>query len=111
MNHEQDVFVVDVVYALPKLQKILSVKVKPGTTAIEVLKQSNLVTFFPEIDLESVKLGVFSNLVKHDRVIEQGDRLEIYRPLIADPKDVRRRRAEKAVQEGRANKITGGKIK
>ncbi|MBM7074412.1 RnfH family protein [Shewanella sp. 202IG2-18] len=111
MNHDQNVFMVDVVYALPKQQKILQVKVNSGTTAIEVLKLSNLVTFFPEIDLESVKLGVFSNLVKHDRVIEPGDRLEVYRPLIADPKDVRRRRAEKAVQEGRANKVTGGKIK
>ena len=111
MNHDQDVFAVDVVYALPKQQKIISVKVKPGTTAIEVLKQSNMLVFFPDIDLETIKLGVFSNLVKHDRVIEQGDRLEVYRPLIADPKDVRRKRAEKAIQEGRANKITGSKIK
>ena len=111
MSHDQEIFNVDVVYALPQQQKIISVKVTSGTTAIEVLKQSNMLMYFPEIDLESVKLGVFSNLVKHDRVMEKGERLEVYRPLIADPKDVRRRRAEKAVQEGRANKITGSKIK
>ena len=111
MNHEQDVFMVDVVYALLQQQKIISVKVAPGTSAIEVLKSSNMLSYFPEIELESVKLGVFNNVIKHDKVIEQGDRLEIYRPLIADPKDVRRRRAEKAVEEGRANKITGSKIK
>ncbi|WP_133405994.1 RnfH family protein [Parashewanella tropica] len=111
MSHEVDHITVDVVYALPKQQKIISVTVSPETSAIEVLKQSGMQTFFPEIDYDEVKLGVFSNLIKPDRVMEAGERLEIYRPLIADPKDVRRRRAEKAVQEGRANKTTGGKIK
>ncbi len=110
MVNEADKFVVDVIYALPTQQKVISVSVHPGTSAIEIVRQSNIVNFFPEIDLETVKLGVFSNLIKHDQVIEPGQRIEIYRPLIADPKDVRRKRADKAKDEGRANKVTGGRV-
>ncbi|MCL1077082.1 RnfH family protein [Parashewanella spongiae] len=110
MSQTQQSYDVDVVYALPKQQKIISVTITSGTTAIEALKQSKMQQFFPEIDLEKVKLGVFNNLIKHDTELQAGDRLEVYRPLIADPKDVRRRRAEKAITEGRANKITGAKI-
>ncbi|WP_415776023.1 RnfH family protein [Shewanella oncorhynchi] len=109
MINETDKFVVDVVYALPTQQKVISVNVNPGTSAIEVVRLSNIVNFFPEIDLDTVKLGVFSNVIKHDQVILPGQRVEIYRPLIADPKDVRRRRADKAKDEGRANKVTGGR--
>lgn len=109
MTNETDKFAVDVIYALPQQQKVISVRVAPGTTAIEAVRLSNMVTFFPEIDLETVKLGVFSNLVKHDHELVVGQRVEIYRPLIADPKDVRRKRAEKAKDEGRANKVTGGR--
>ncbi|MGI2067217.1 RnfH family protein [Shewanella sp. MF08487] len=109
MTNETDKFVVDVVYALPTQQKVIPVHVTPGISAIEVVRLSNIVSFFPEIDLDTVKLGVFSNVVKHDQVILPGQRVEIYRPLIADPKDVRRRRADKAKDEGRANKVTGGR--
>ncbi|MGI2096298.1 RnfH family protein [Shewanella glacialipiscicola] len=109
MTNETDKFVVDVVYALPTQQKVIPVHVTPGTSAIEVVRLSNIVSFFPEIDLDTVKLGVFSNVVKHDQVILPGQRVEIYRPMIADPKDVRRRRADKAKDEGRANKVTGGR--
>jgi putative ubiquitin-RnfH superfamily antitoxin RatB of RatAB toxin-antitoxin module len=69
-----------------------------------------MVLFFPDINLEEVKLGVFSRQAKHDEVLVPGQRVEIYRPLIADPKDVRRKRAEKAKDEGRINKITGAKV-
>jgi len=110
VTNEADKFVVDVIYALPTQQKVISVSVLPGTSAIDIVCQSNMVSFFPEIDLETVKLGVFSNVVKHDQVILPGQRVEIYRPLIADPKDVRRRRADKAKDEGRANKVTGGRV-
>ncbi|MGE6452670.1 RnfH family protein [Shewanella baltica] len=109
MTNETDKFVVDVVYALPTQQKVISVNVNPGTSAIEVVRLSNIVSFFPEIDLDTVKLGVFSNVVKHVQEILPGQRVEIYRPLIADPKDVRRRRSDKAKDEGRANKVTGGR--
>lgn len=107
---EQDSFVVEVIYALPNQQKRISVTVEPGTTCIEAVKQSDMCRFFPDIDLEKVKLGIFSRAVKHDEVLLPGQRVEIYRPLIADPKDVRRKRAEKAKDEGRANKTTGGRV-
>ncbi|MGX9463315.1 RnfH family protein [Shewanella sp. A14] len=110
MTNETEKFSVDVIYALPEQQKIISVMVSPGTTFIEAVKQSNMMKFFPEINLEEVKLGVFSRQVKHDEVLVPGQRVEIYRPLIADPKDVRRKRAEKAKDEGRINKITGAKV-
>ncbi|MDO6619893.1 MULTISPECIES: RnfH family protein [unclassified Shewanella] len=110
MTNDVETFAVDVIYALPTQQKIISVNVLPGTTFIEAVKQSNIVSFFPEIDLAKVKLGVFSRQVKHDEVLVSGQRIEIYRPLIADPKDVRRKRAEKAKEEGRSNKITGAKV-
>lgn len=110
MNIEQESFAVEVIYALPTQQKRIQVKVAPGTTCIEAVKQSDMIYFFPDIDLDSVKLGIFSRLVKHDEVLVPGQRVEIYRPLIADPKDVRRKRAEKAKDEGRSNKITGAKL-
>lgn len=110
MASEQEKFSVDVIYALPIQQKVISVSVTPGTSFIEAVRQSNIQAFFPEIDLETVKLGTFSRQVKHDEEVEPGQRIEIYRPLIADPKEVRRKRAEKAAEEGRINKVTGAKI-
>ncbi|MCE9679207.1 RnfH family protein [Shewanella sp. AS1] len=107
---EQDNFAVEVIYALPHQQKRITVTVAPGTSCIEAVKQSDICRFFPEIDLETAKLGIFSRAVKHDEVLQPGQRVEIYRPLIADPKDVRRKRAEKAKEEGRANKTTGGRV-
>ncbi|MBE7215877.1 RnfH family protein [Shewanella benthica] len=110
MNIEQEHFAVEVIYALPTQQKRIQINVAPGTSCIEAVELSGMTTYFPEIDLETVKLGIFSRAVKHNEVLVPGQRVEIYRPLIADPKDVRRRRAEKAKEEGRINKITGGKI-
>jgi putative ubiquitin-RnfH superfamily antitoxin RatB of RatAB toxin-antitoxin module len=108
--NETEKFSVDVIYALPTQQKIISVMVSPGTTFIEAVKQSDMVRFYPDINLEEVKLGVFSRQAKYDEVLVAGQRVEIYRPLIADPKDIRRKRAEKAKDEGRINKITGAKV-
>ncbi|MBR9728270.1 RnfH family protein [Shewanella intestini] len=110
MSNDTDTFPIDVIYALPEQQKVISVRVAPGTTCIEAVTKSNIVAFFPEIDLTNVKLGIFSRQVKHHEVLVAGQRVEIYRPLIADPKDVRRKRAEKAKDEGRINKITGAKV-
>ncbi|WP_372870516.1 RnfH family protein [Shewanella sp.] len=110
MASDNEKFGVDVIYALPAKQKVVHVMITPGTTFIEAVRQSNIAGFFPEIDLDKVKLGSFSRLVKQGDEVMPGNRIEIYRPLIADPKDVRRQRAEKAKDEGRANKITGGKL-
>ncbi|MCG9729176.1 RnfH family protein [Shewanella sp. Isolate13] len=110
MSNEPTPFIVEVIYALPKQQKLIKVNVTPGATCIEAVKLSDMQLYFPEIDLDTVKLGIFSRLVKHDEVLQPGQRVEIYRPLIADPKDVRRKRAEKAKDEGRVNKKTGSKL-
>lgn len=109
MTNEAEKFVIDVVYALPTRQKVIQVKLAPGTSAIEAVRLSKMQSFFPEIDLATVKLGSFGNQIPHEHAMQPGQRVEIYRPLIADPKDVRRRRAEKAKDEGRANKVTGGR--
>ncbi|MCL4120022.1 UNVERIFIED_CONTAM: hypothetical protein GTU68_061574 [Idotea baltica] len=84
---------VEVAYALPNRQQLTELKVPRGTTAFEAVQQSGIVEQFPEIDLVSVKMGLKA---PKEHVLEAMDRVEIYRPLIIDPKEVRKRRAEKA---------------
>lgn len=90
--------VVEVAYALPHKQKILSVTVPEGTTAWEAVQQSGIEQHFPELDLTGVSLGIFGKALPRpaERVLLSGERVEIYRPLIADPKEVRKQRAAKA---------------
>lgn len=94
---------VEVAYALPEKQKIISLQVKPGTTALQAARLSNIDKAFPEIDFETVKMGIFGQALgtkglkkAHEHELLEGDRVEIYRPLISDPKEARRRRAAKA---------------
>lgn len=93
---EGDLIAVEVAYALPQVQRQLSVDVAPGSTLREAIVESGILDEFPEIDLESQRVGVFGKLGKPDDAVRPGDRIEIYRPLIADPKEVRRQRAAKA---------------
>jgi uncharacterized protein len=86
---------IEVAYAKPDMQTIISLDVKPGTTLIEAIKLSGILEQFPEIDLAQNKFGIFSKASSADTVLREKDRVEIYRPLIADPKDSRRKRAEK----------------
>lgn len=83
--------VVQVVYALPDRQSIVIVAFDPGLTAGRAVELSGLVERFPEIRRHSVTLGVFGERVAADRVLHAGDRVEICRPLQADPRDMRRR--------------------
>jgi len=92
---DQKTINVEVAYALPEKQAILPLQVKPGTTLLEAIRLSGILEQFPEIDLEQAKFGIFSKLSPADTVLRDKDRVEIYRPLIADPKESRRRRAEK----------------
>ena len=101
---------VDVVYALPDVQKVINIEISPETTVLEAIKQSSIVDYFPEIDPDRAKAGVYNRAVKLADTLRDGDRIEIYRPLIADPKTARLRRAEKAKEEGRADKVTGGRL-
>ena len=100
-----ELITVEVAYALPHRQQLLALKVAPGTTAYEAVRQSGIVQQFPEIDLENVKMGIFGQALgtkglnpPKTYVLEAGDRVEIYRPLTVDPKEIRNRRAAKAGQ-------------
>lgn len=101
---------IEVAYALPTKQRIVDVAIHENATVEEAINASNITEQFPEIDLKSTKVGIWSRVVKLRDTLIDGDRIEIYRPLIADPKEIRKRRAEKAKEEGRADKITGGKV-
>lgn len=101
MNNE---ILVEVAYALPSQQLILELMVPEGTTAEQAVQQSGIMAKFPDIDLAQNKLGIFGKLIKADTVLRERDRVEIYRSLIADPKEVRRQRAA----EGKVMKKGGG---
>ncbi|WP_153110115.1 RnfH family protein [Propionivibrio limicola] len=102
-----DLIRVEVVYALPDRQELLRVELPAGATVRDAIENSGIRTKFPEIDLDGNKVGVFSKLVKLDVVLRDRDRVEIYRPLIADPKVVRKQRAA----EGKAMKKGAGEYK
>lgn len=84
---------IDVAYALPERQEVVRVVLPPGTTVREAVQASGLAARHPEIDLSKQVFGVFGKRAPPDTVVEDGDRVEIYRPLTADPKLARRRRA------------------
>jgi putative ubiquitin-RnfH superfamily antitoxin RatB of RatAB toxin-antitoxin module len=84
---------IEVAYALSKKQLIIPIKVKDGTTAKEAIQVSGIIKKFPEIDLNINQIGIFGKLTQLDHVMRERDRIEIYRPLVADPKEIRRQRA------------------
>ena len=88
-----EMMMVEVVYALPARQDVIAVTMPKGATVQQAIEASAILTRNPEIDLASNKVGVFGKLVKLDTVVRDRDRIEIYRPLIADPKEVRKQRA------------------
>ena len=102
---------VDVIYALPKEQITFTVNLEQGATAQQAIEASGILVKYPEIELNKNKLGIYSRLIKLDTVVEDGERVEIYRPLTADPKEMRKRRAKKAKEDGRIHEKTGQKIR
>ncbi|TNV00503.1 RnfH family protein [Providencia rettgeri] len=86
---------IEVTYALPEKQFLLSVKVKEGATIEEAILASGILALRDDIDLKKNKIGIYSRPAKLTDLVQDGDRVEIYRPLIADPKELRRKRAEK----------------
>lgn len=98
---------VEVVYALRDRQKVVQLSLPEGSTVLAAVEASGLTREFPEIDAGGKnKLGVWNKLAKPDTVLHDRDRVEIYRPLIADPKEVRKQRAA----EGKAMKKGGGDL-
>lgn len=105
-NNSSSDILVEIAYAKPEVQIIVPVKVPLGTTADQAIQLSGILEDFPDIDLAKNKIGIFSKLVTGDKVLRDKDRVEIYRPLIADPKQVRKQRAA----EGKAMKKGGGSL-
>ncbi|RKQ41606.1 RnfH family protein [Enterobacter sp. R1(2018)] len=87
---------VEVVYALPEKQYLRQVKLAQGSTVEQAIEASGLLDLRSDIDLSKNKVGIFSRPVKLGDEVNEGDRVEIYRPLIADPKELRRQRAAKS---------------
>ncbi len=98
-----ETILVEVAYALPHKQAIVEVEVADGTTALDAARQSGIAEQFEGIDLDDAKLGIFGKAVSPTQVLRAGDRVEVYRPLIADPKEVRKERAARA-KERRSKK-------
>ncbi|PSM60576.1 RnfH family protein [Citrobacter freundii] len=91
--------VVEVAYALPEKQYLQRVTLQQGATVEEAIRASGLLELRTNIDLSKNKVGIYSRPVKLADVLQDGDRVEIYRPLIADPKELRRQRAEKSAKK------------
>lgn len=87
---------VEVAFALPERQQIIALEVEQGATAFDAAQQSGIVKAFPDIDLVEAKMGIFGKAIKPKTYeMQAGDRVEIYRALIADPKEARKKRADK----------------
>lgn len=106
-----DLITVEVAFALPDKQRIIELLVEPGTTAYQAAESSGIVKVFPEIDLDNAKMGIFGQALgtkglkpPKEHELQPGDRVEIYRPLTADPKEVRRKRAQKKKDSEAADK-------
>ncbi|CAH0532788.1 hypothetical protein VST7929_00635 [Vibrio stylophorae] len=95
---------VEVAYALPARQQVYHLAVTPDSTVEAIIRQSGVLETFPEIDLAVNKVGIYSRTVQLAASVQDGDRIEIYRPLIADPKEIRRKRAAQAAAAKEAAK-------
>jgi len=85
---------VEVAYALPNEQVILSLEVPNDCTVEDVIKRSGILESYPQIDITTDKVGIFGKMCKLNATLRNKDRIEIYRKLIADPKESRRQKAE-----------------
>ena len=94
--------IIEVAYALADKQSLVSLEVEKGTTLKEAIEASGILDSFEQIDLTKDRVGIFSKFATLDTVLREKDRVEIYRPLIADPKKVRKERAA----EGKAMRST-----
>jgi uncharacterized protein len=95
---------VEVAYALPHRQVLLAVELPVGATVLEAAQRSGIASKFEGVDLDNATFGIFGHVVAPRQVLRDGDRVEIYRPLIADPKEVRKARAERARERRQQDK-------
>lgn len=87
--------IVEVAFAQPDKQVIIPVRLNEGSTVQQAIDESKVLECYPEIDLATMKVGIFAKHCNLDYIVEQGDRVEIYRPLLQSPMDARRHRAVK----------------
>ncbi|MEC6832304.1 RnfH family protein [Photobacterium toruni] len=99
MHSDQPLIHVEVVFAQPNEQRVLKLAVVAATPIQAIIEQSGILTMYPAIDLNINKVGIYSRNVKLDATARDGDRIEIYRPLVADPREIRRKRAEQAKKD------------
>ncbi|MCE3238030.1 MAG: pasI [Gammaproteobacteria bacterium] len=92
---ERKKITVEVAYAIPELQRILSIQIEEGSTIQSAIERSGILQLFPDINLNKQPVGVFSSLRKLTDKVQHGDRVEIYRPLVIDPKEARKQRIKK----------------
>ena len=90
-----DEILVEIAYALPEEQVIISIKVPTIFNVQQAIEKSGIQKKFPSIDLSKNKVGIFGKKITLDHLLKDRDRIEIYRPLILDPKEMRRKRAAK----------------
>ncbi len=93
METPEETIQIEVVYALPKHQFMRHLRLPSGTTVANAVERSGILDLYPDIDFSRNRLGIFGKLVESDRRLHEGDRVEIYRPLVKDPKEIRRERA------------------
>lgn len=95
---------VEVIYAEPRRYELVQIELATGSTLQHALEASGLLQKFPEIDLATVGLGIYGKITKANTLLRANDRIEIYRSLIADPKEIRKRRARTGVQSRKGPK-------
>jgi len=86
---------VEVAYALPEKQSLVTIEVEKGATLKDAIEASGILESFKQIDLTKDKVGIFSKFASLDTILREKDRIEIYRSLVVDPKEVRKERAAK----------------
>jgi putative ubiquitin-RnfH superfamily antitoxin RatB of RatAB toxin-antitoxin module len=91
-----DLIRVEVAYGTAERQVLLEVEVPVGTTVLDAIERSGILDQFPDFDIDTARLGIFSESVDPEATLSEHDRVEIYRPLLIDPKEARRRRAKPA---------------
>ncbi|MCG8379387.1 MAG: RnfH family protein [Proteobacteria bacterium] len=84
---------IELVYINPESQHVVKLEVPTGSSIEDAIRKSDVLSLYPEIDLNVNKIGVYSKIQNPDYILEDGDRVEIYQPLQVDPKEARRRRA------------------
>lgn len=85
---------VEVAYASRNRQVVIALELDAGLSVLDAIARAGVLATFPEIDLSLNKIGIFGKIVTLDTILHDADRVEIYRPLVCDPKELRRRRAE-----------------